>query len=79
MGSHGGATAEGQVKLLEGLGVTEDSIGIPLLSSMETVGLGLTEEGYYVHCDKFAFESDGIVPFMEIFNTTTSQISPLLR
>lgn len=61
MGSHGGATAEGQVKLLEGLGVTEDSIGIPLLSSMETVGLGLTEEGYYVHCDKFAFESDGIV------------------
>ena len=34
MGSHGGATAEGQVAVLEGYGITEKSVDAPILSSM---------------------------------------------
>lgn len=61
MGSHGGATAEGQVHVLESLGLTEASIGAPIRSSMDVVSLGTTENGLDVFCDKLAFESDGIV------------------
>ena len=61
MGSHAGATAEGQLAMLEHLGITEDSMGCPILSSMETVNLGTTESGYPVHIDKNAFEADGII------------------
>src|SRR5688500_3744453 len=37
MGSHGGATAEGQIQILAELGVTEERVGAPIRSSMETV------------------------------------------
>ena len=40
MGSHGGATAAGQLQVLEGMGVTEEYIGAPILSSMETLNIG---------------------------------------
>src|SRR6516225_5944758 len=40
MGSHGGATALGQKKLLESYGVTEAAMGVPIHSSMETISLG---------------------------------------
>jgi hypothetical protein len=61
MGSHGGATAEGQVVVLENLGITESSIGAPIKSSMEVVQMGTLESGTPVCCDKLAYESDGIV------------------
>ncbi len=61
MGSHGGATAEGQRALIEGYGVTEEAIGCPILSSMETVEVGHTEEGQPVRMDKNAYEADGII------------------
>jgi hypothetical protein len=61
MGSHGGATAEGQRALLAGYGVTEETIGCPVVSSMETACLGLTPGGVTGYCDKNAFEADGIV------------------
>ncbi len=61
MGSHGGATAEGQVMVLETLGITEQSIGVPIRSSMEVVQIGITESGIPVLVDKIAIESDGIV------------------
>jgi hypothetical protein len=61
MGSHGGATAEGQIMVLETLGITEQSIGIPIRSSMAVVQLGTTASGIPVFLDKIAFESDGIV------------------
>jgi len=60
MGSHGGATAEGQLALLQSLGITEASVGAPIRSSMETVLLGLVD-GLPVHLDRFAAEADGIV------------------
>lgn len=61
MGSHGGATDEGQKRLLEGMGVTEEYVGAPILSSMKTVIVGETEDGKPVHVDKHAAESDGII------------------
>jgi len=61
MGSHGGATAEGQRKILEGYGVTEAALGVEIRSSMETVLLGTTPEGFKVFMDRNAWESDGVV------------------
>src|ERR671917_818572 len=61
MGSHGGATAEGQVGILESLGVTEESVGAPIRSSMEVVELGETESGVPVYMDRIASEADGVV------------------
>ncbi len=61
MGSHGGATAEGQVEILRSLGVTEESVGAPIRSSMEVVELGETESGVPVFMDRIASEADGVV------------------
>jgi hypothetical protein len=61
MGSHGGATAEGQEGVLAGLGVTDESAGAPVVSSMETVSLGMTSGGNEVFADRAAMESDAIV------------------
>ncbi len=61
MGSHGGATAEGQLEVLYSLGVTEATVGCPIRASMETVQIGVTPEGIPVYQDKLAFYSDGIV------------------
>jgi hypothetical protein len=62
MGSHGGATAAGQTEVLAGLGVTEASVGCPIVSSMETVQLGTMEEnGLPILIDREAMGADGIV------------------
>jgi Lactate racemase N-terminal domain len=61
MGSHGGATAEGQVEILASLGVTEEFCGAPVRSSMETVEVGETGRGIPVFMDKIASEADGVV------------------
>lgn len=62
MGSHGGATAEGQLGILTGYGVTEEFIGCPIRSSMEVVQVGNREDnGRPVYIDKYASEADGII------------------
>ncbi|MGF7397487.1 lactate racemase domain-containing protein [Thermoanaerobacterium thermosaccharolyticum] len=61
MGSHGGATAEGQKAVLWGLGVTEEYVRAPIKSSMEVVKLGKTEDGLPVYFDKIASSADAIV------------------
>lgn len=61
MGSHGGATAEGQVEVLESLGITESFCGAPIVSSMEVVQVGETQDGMPVHIDRNAWEADGIL------------------
>ncbi len=61
MGSHGGATAEGQREILTGYGVTEAFLGCPILASMEVVQIGQTEEGMPVFVDRHAYEADGII------------------
>ena len=62
MGSHGGATAQGQRKALEHYGITEASIGCPIRSTMETIILTTTSDGLPVHLDKYAYEADCIFP-----------------
>lgn len=61
MGSHGGATAHGQIEVLASLGVTEASAGCPIISSMDVVQLGVLDNGLAVLLDKNAFEADGII------------------
>ena len=61
MGSHGGATAEGQREILTGYGVTEEFIGCPIRATMEVVQIGQTEEGMPVFVDKYAHEADGVI------------------
>ena len=61
MGSHGGGTAEGQRKILEGYGITEAALGVEIRSSMEAVKVGTTPEGFNAYMDRNAWESDGVV------------------
>ncbi len=61
MGSHGGATATGQVRLLADLGITEESIGCPIQSTMEVVELGTLADGTPVFMDRYAAEADGVL------------------
>jgi hypothetical protein len=61
MGSHGGASAEGQIKVLASMSITEDYVGAPIKSSMEVVQIGTTDSGLPVYVDKYANEADGIV------------------
>lgn len=71
MGSHGGATADGQLKVLHQLGITEEQAGAPILATMEAVKLGLLNVGSIPGCgqqglmpvymDKNAYGADGII------------------
>jgi hypothetical protein len=61
MGSHGGATAEGQRELLASYGITEDSLRVPVLTDMATVQLGTNSWGEPVYWDKNAAEADAVV------------------
>ncbi|MFZ5753781.1 MAG: lactate racemase domain-containing protein, partial [Bacillota bacterium] len=58
MGSHGGATAQGQVEVLASLGITEETVGAPIVSDMEVVELGKTGSGATVYMDKNAWLAD---------------------
>lgn len=61
MGSHGGGTAEGQLEMLESLGITESSMGVPVMSSIETDRIGTTPAGTPVFMDRNALAADGVV------------------
>ena len=61
MGSHGGGTSEGQVEVLKSLGITEETTGAPILSSMEVVEIGRSRFGFPVMVSKPAAEADGII------------------
>lgn len=66
MGSHGGGTAEGQLEILEGYGVTEKSIGAPILASMDVTEYGELSDGTKLYCDSYAWQADGIVLFNKV-------------
>ena len=61
MGSHGGATAEGQAQVLAELGITEESVKAPIVSNMDVVSLGRIESGAEVFFAKDALAADHIV------------------
>ena len=66
MGSHGGATAIGQQEVLAGYGITEDTMGVPVKATMETVQFENTPSGLHVYLDKYANEADYIIPIGRI-------------
>lgn len=61
MGSHGGATAEGQIEVLESLGITEEYCNAPIKATMEVENLGTTANGADIYMDKSAYETDGVI------------------
>jgi hypothetical protein len=61
MGSHGGGTAEGQRELLEGLGISDATMGAPVRATMDVVQLGETPQGLPVYLDAHAAQADGII------------------
>lgn len=62
MGSHGGGTAEGQATILAGYGITEETMGFPVISSLEVDEIGVTSSGVHVVIDRNAHNADLIVP-----------------
>lgn len=66
MGSHGGATAEGQRAILEHYGITEETVGCEIHATMETGHVGYSAEGLEVRLDAFALSCDYIVPVARI-------------
>ena len=61
MGSHGGATAEGQLDVLRSFGITESAMGCPILADMETALVCKSPEGVDIHFDRHAYEADHVV------------------
>jgi hypothetical protein len=61
MGSHGGGTADGQRAVIEGYGLGAAALGVPILSSMETIRIGETQGGMPIYFDINAARADGIV------------------
>ena len=66
MGSHGGATASGQVAMLASLGITEESVGAELRATMETQVVAATPDGMPVYLDQHAAAADRIFPVNRI-------------
>ena len=66
MGSHGGATADGQRAVLEHYGITEETVGAPVKATMEVVEIGHTADGLPVFLDTYAAEADHLVPINRI-------------
>jgi hypothetical protein len=61
MGSHGAASAAGQANVLAHYGITEASMGCPLISQLEVVSLGKTADGIEAFMDREAYNSDGVM------------------
>ena len=66
MGSHGGATSDGQAAILESYGISEQTMGVPVRSSMEVVQIGKSDDGTSIYFDKLAAEADLIIPVNRI-------------
>jgi hypothetical protein len=61
MGSHGAATAEGQADVLAKYGIHESGMGCPVVSQLDVVSLGRTEDGIEALMDRAAYEADGVM------------------
>ena len=75
MGSHGGATAEGQVAVLAQLGITDSYVQAPILSAMDVQQIGETEDGVPVFVDRHALDADHIVVVNRIKSHTKFKAS----
>src|SRR2546421_268707 len=61
MGSHGGATAEGQIEVLHSYGITEQAVGAPIRATMEVAQVGALEDGYPIYFDCHAHSADAVL------------------
>jgi hypothetical protein len=61
MGSHGGATAEGQADVLAHYGIHQATMDCPIVSGLDVVSTGRTPEGIETFMDRSAFQSDGVM------------------
>lgn len=83
MGSHGGATADGQVEVLKHRGITEDNVGAPIKATMEVRRLAEVD-GLPLFVDRLAYEADGIVlvnrikPHTDFYGPTESGLVKML-
>lgn len=68
MGSHGGGCVDGNLEILEGYGITEENIGVPIMASMDVVQIGTMNDAAHtpIFCDKYAAEADGIVIYNKV-------------
>ncbi|HBR35655.1 MAG TPA: DUF2088 domain-containing protein, partial [Firmicutes bacterium] len=73
MGSHGGATAEGQIEILAGYGITEAAVDAPVRATMEVVTLGMMDGEVPVYFDRMAYEADAVVVVNRIKSHTSLQ------
>ena len=76
MGSHGGGTEEGQREVLTGYGITEENLGVPVVTTVDTVLLGHAANGRPIWFDRAAFEADLIVPINRV-KLHTDFVGPL--
>lgn len=76
MGSHGGGTEGGQREVLSGYGITEENLGVPIITSVDTVHLGDCANGRPIWFDKTAFEADLVVPINRV-KLHTDFVGPL--
>ena len=61
MGSHGGATPEGQAEVLRHYGIVESAVGAPVVSQPEVIRIGTTSRGIPVHVDRVLARADHII------------------
>ena len=68
MGSHGGGTLEGNLEVINGYGITEEAIDVPIKATMDVVLVGQIDDAVKtpVYCDKYAAEADGIIIFNKV-------------
>lgn len=76
MGSHGGGTEEGQREVLAGYDITPEKLGVPVITTVDTVSLGKSKSGKEVWFDRAAYDADLIVPINRI-KLHTDFVGPL--
>lgn len=66
MGSHGGASPQGQKDILESYGITEKSMGVRIDARMEADVVAHQADGTPIYCSRAALEADGIIPINRV-------------
>lgn len=66
MGSHGNGTEEGQREVLESYGITEENLGVKVVTTVDVNYLGMTPSGKKVYFDRAAMEADAIIPINRV-------------
>lgn len=66
MGSHGGGEADEQQRIIENYGITQERMGAPIRSSMETIIIGQLEADFPIYVDKIASQADYIIPINRV-------------